>query len=103
MVKGTKIALPSSRATPAPPKATSWMVSSALRIKEKLQAPGTKHQRNSKHQIPKHDPAAFWSLGFGASLELGASDLELQPAGPSLRPQTTATSRCRRLLKNRGR
>jgi hypothetical protein len=42
----------------------------------KSQAPSSKEIPSSKHQ---REIAAmpFWSLGFGASLELGAWDLEL--------------------------
>jgi hypothetical protein len=41
-------------------------------------APSTKHQAPEKHQDPntKRD-REHWSLGFGASLELGAWNLEL--------------------------
>src|SRR5580765_1420332 len=57
-----------------------WMVSLALIVfgsrPRKLQAPGSKFQESSKLQIP-NIAGRFWSLGFGASLEFGAWNLEL--------------------------
>jgi hypothetical protein len=44
----------------------------------KLQIPNTKLQRNPKLQGPKRGLTDLdWSLSFGASLELGAWNLEL--------------------------
>src|SRR5213075_830223 len=48
----------------------------------KHQKPSSKLQRNPKFQAPNHDPRfelGTWSLEFGASLELGAGNLELFP------------------------
>ncbi|PYI92655.1 MAG: hypothetical protein DME97_10140 [Verrucomicrobia bacterium] len=53
--------------------------STALYEKKKHQTPSSKHQGNSKHQAPnKARPLAVWNLELGASLELGAWNLELR-------------------------
>src|SRR5262249_29629239 len=68
-------------------KVTRPMTVPSLMLK-KLQAPSSKLQGNSKHQLPKRFlPAprpAIWSLGLGASLGFGAWNLELSYRYPRL-------------------
>src|SRR5437762_12228130 len=65
------------RKLPAETELWSLAISSEIVQIPKLQAPSTKLQRNSKHQISKPARAPFWSLKFGSSLVLGASSFVL--------------------------